>query len=196
MNSRTLLLLLASTTTTNARLQGQRELSTSLLGDFQICHTVDETHFETITRNIFGAFYHAIFHQEDYFESCLPACESLCKGFSSFEATTDKCVCTKEQEFTEDAETETTDTVVCPLGFAPSSTTGECVETCQSPYNPCGPGSECIDDAALGHTCKNQYDSSVCPVGCGQHSSCLNGSCICDEGFERRESYLPCQEKS
>lgn len=198
MNFRTFILLLAFATT-DARLQGQRELG-SLLGGFQICHTVDETHFETKTENIFSALFHVILHQGDKFESCLSACERLCNGFSSFEATTDKCVCMKEQDFTGEQDTTEaavpTDKVVCSLGFAPSSTTGLCVETCQSQYNPCGPGSECINDAALGHTCKPQYDASVCPVGCGQHSSCLNGSCICDNGFERRESYLPCQEKS
>ena len=200
MNFRALLLLLTFATT-KARLQGQRELGTFLLGGFQICHAVDETHFETTTENIFSALYHAIFHQGDKFESCLSACEGLCHGFSSFEVTSDKCVCMEDQDVTGDQDitkdAAPTDKVVCSLGFAPSSTTGLCVETCQSQYNPCGPGSECMNDAALGHTCQPQYEeASVCPFGCGQHSSCLNGSCICDNGFERRETYLPCQEKS
>ena len=194
MNFRATILFLAFAAATEGRLQGQRELALFRGGGFEICHFVDETHYETKTANIFDVLFHVILHQSDQFGSCLTTCETLCEGFSSFESTTEHCVCIEAQE-SEEVPTRTEEVVVvCAIGFAPSSTTRLCVQTCESQYNPCGPGSECISDAVVGHTCKPQYDQSICPLGCGPHSSCVDGSCACDPGFERRESYLPCQE--
>jgi len=77
-----------------------------------------------------------------------------------------------------DNETSIVASCECPVGMAPSTTTGLCVVKCANPAgNPCGPNSACSDDDALGFTCEDLTSPSVCPVGCSPTEECVNGSC-------------------
>jgi hypothetical protein len=82
----------------------------------------------------------------------------------------------------------------CIPGAVPSSSTGLCVVTCQTPAgNPCGPGTACTNDANVGHVCTPLYDATtICPVGCSPTEECVNGTCVCRDGFVREVPYLPC----
>jgi len=183
MNFRTILFLL-STMAVDARLQAHRELIE--LPALSICHHIDDTHFQTESVNIFTGLFHIFAHSSDRFGTCQNACESLCESYSSYETGEDSCTCIEE---TADEPT------ACPEGLE-RSTTGDCVQKCTSMFgNPCGPGSACIDNDELGHTCSPLYDETVvCPVGCGPNSTCVGGSCECDAGYERPEPYLPCKK--